>query len=288
MLYSGVLVIYFINSNVHILVWSNSFLHATHLYILVIRNFFSKSVRLCLQARSSMVFIFRLHLEVISREDNGNPLQYSCLENPMDWRAWWAAIHRVARSWTRLSDFTLFFSLSCIGDGNGNPLQCSCLENPRDGGAWWAAVYGVTQSQTQLKQLSSSSRGDIVWYWYLSLPVSFTSLGMIISTFSPVAGLGIISSFFMVEKYCIVYMYPTVCINSTVLLQLAWFPVLSIVLYGVKITELPILKNILAIFPTPPQSKHETQACLGSRDGIAVQIREVEGNKLGIDFFLFI
>ena len=51
-----------------------------------------------------------------------------------------AAVHGVAKSWTRLSDFTFtfhfHFSLSCIGEGNGNPLQCSCLENPRDGGAW--------------------------------------------------------------------------------------------------------------------------------------------------------
>ena len=47
------------------------------------------------------------------------------------------------KEWTRLSDFTFTFSLSCIGEGNGNPLQCSCLENPRDGGAWWATVYGV-------------------------------------------------------------------------------------------------------------------------------------------------
>ena len=70
-----------------------------------------------------------------------------------------AAVHGVARSRTRLSDFTFtfHFSLSCIGEGNGNPLQCSCLENSRDRGAWWAAVSGVAQSRTQLKRLSSSS-----------------------------------------------------------------------------------------------------------------------------------
>jgi len=33
-------------------------------------------------------------------EGNGNPPQYSCLENPMDGRAWWATVHRVAKSWT--------------------------------------------------------------------------------------------------------------------------------------------------------------------------------------------
>ena len=39
-------------------------------------------------------------------EGNGNLLQYSCLENPMDGGAWWATVHGVAKSRTRLSDFT--------------------------------------------------------------------------------------------------------------------------------------------------------------------------------------
>ena len=37
-------------------------------------------------------------------EGNGTPLQYSCLENPMDGGAWWAAVYGVAQNWTRLSD----------------------------------------------------------------------------------------------------------------------------------------------------------------------------------------
>ena len=90
-------------------------------------------------------------------EGDGTPLQYSCLENPMDGGAWWAAVHGVAGSWDTTERLPFHFSLSCIGEGNGNPLQCSCLENPMDGGAWWAAVYGVAQSWTRLKRLSSSS-----------------------------------------------------------------------------------------------------------------------------------
>ena len=35
---------------------------------------------------------------------NGNPLQYSCLENPMDTGTWCAVVHEAAKSWTRLSD----------------------------------------------------------------------------------------------------------------------------------------------------------------------------------------
>ena len=42
-------------------------------------------------------------------EGNGTPLQYSCLESPMDGGAWWAAVHGVAKSQTRLSDFTFTF-----------------------------------------------------------------------------------------------------------------------------------------------------------------------------------
>ena len=44
-----------------------------------------------------------------SRESNGTPLQYSCLENPMDRGAWWAAVHGVTKSQTRLNDFTFTF-----------------------------------------------------------------------------------------------------------------------------------------------------------------------------------
>ena len=43
-------------------------------------------------------------------EGNGNPLQYSCLENPMDGEAWEATVHGVAKSWKRLSDFTSLLS----------------------------------------------------------------------------------------------------------------------------------------------------------------------------------
>ena len=43
------------------------------------------------------------------REGNGTPLQYSCLENPMDRGAWWAAVHAFAKNQTRLSNFTFIF-----------------------------------------------------------------------------------------------------------------------------------------------------------------------------------
>ena len=47
-------------------------------------------------------------------EGNGAPLQYSCLENPMDGGAWGAAVHGVAKSQTRLSDFTFTFHFPAL------------------------------------------------------------------------------------------------------------------------------------------------------------------------------
>ena len=67
-------------------------------------------------------------------EEHGNPLQYSCLENPMDRGAWQSTVHGVVQSWTRLKRFSMHTYM--FREGNGNPLQCSCLENPMDGEAW--------------------------------------------------------------------------------------------------------------------------------------------------------
>ena len=51
---------------------------------------------------------------IIHWEDNGTPLQYSCLENPMDAGAWWSAVHGVAKSRIRLSDFTFSFHFPAL------------------------------------------------------------------------------------------------------------------------------------------------------------------------------
>ena len=52
--------------------------------------------------------------EIISEKAMAPPLQYSCLENPMDGGAWWAAVHGVAKSRTRLSDFTFTFHFHAL------------------------------------------------------------------------------------------------------------------------------------------------------------------------------
>ena len=64
---------------------------------------------------------------------NGNPLQYSCLENAMDRGAWWASVHRIAKSWTQLKGLNMhahsggrdhsFISLQGIAQGSCNEYQ---------------------------------------------------------------------------------------------------------------------------------------------------------------------
>ena len=53
-------------------------------------------------------------LMTVNGEGNGTPLLYCCLENPMDGGAWWAAVHGVAKSQTRLKDFTFTFHFHAL------------------------------------------------------------------------------------------------------------------------------------------------------------------------------
>ena len=79
----------------------------------------------------------------------------SSLENPMDGGAWWATVHGVAKSRTRLSDFTFTFYFHALEKEMATHSSVPAWRIP--GGAWWAAVNGVAQSRTRLKRLSSSS-----------------------------------------------------------------------------------------------------------------------------------
>ena len=127
---------------------------------------------------------------------NGNPLQYSCLENPTRRGAWQASVHRAAKSQTQLKPLSICpkngasqvslgvknlpgnsrdmresssipGSVRSHGEGHGNPLQYSCLENPMDRGVWWATVHRVIQSPTRLKWLRCTHAHQE------SLPVSY-------------------------------------------------------------------------------------------------------------------
>ena len=74
------------------------------------------SVNVCCWSHSVCVTLLRQLRQTnsLSFNFNGNPLQYSCLENPMDKGAWWAAVHGVPKSQTRLSDFTFSFHFPAL------------------------------------------------------------------------------------------------------------------------------------------------------------------------------
>ena len=85
---------------------------------------------------------------ILSYEGNGTPLQYSCPDNPMDGGAWWAAVHGVAKSQTRLSDFTFTFHFHALEKDMVTHSSVLAWRIPGRGEPWWAAVYGVAQSRT--------------------------------------------------------------------------------------------------------------------------------------------
>ena len=75
----------------------------------------------------------------------------------MDGGAWWAAVHGVAKSRTRLSDFTFTFHLRALEKEMATHSSVLAWRIPGDGGAWWAAVCGVAQSRTRLKDLAAAA-----------------------------------------------------------------------------------------------------------------------------------
>ena len=70
---------------------------------------------------------------IVSGEGNGTPLQYSCLENPMDGGAWKAAVHGVAEGRTRLSDFTFTFHFPALEKAMATPSSVLAWRIPGTG-----------------------------------------------------------------------------------------------------------------------------------------------------------
>ena len=82
------------------------------------------------------------------REGNGTPLQYSCLENLMDGGNWWATVHEVAKSRTRLSDFTFTFHFHALEKGRQPTPMFLPGESQGWGGLVGCRLWGGTESDT--------------------------------------------------------------------------------------------------------------------------------------------
>ena len=87
-------------------------------------------------------------ISVIDGEGNGTPLQYSCLENPMDGGAWWAAVHGVAKSRTRLSDFTFTFHFHALEKEMATHSSVLAWRLPGTGSLVGCRLWGRTESDT--------------------------------------------------------------------------------------------------------------------------------------------
>ena len=81
-------------------------------------------------------------------EGNGNPLQYSCLENPMDGGAWCAAVHGVLKSRTRLSDFTFTFYFHALEKELATRSRVLAWRVPGTGEPGGCCLWGRTESDT--------------------------------------------------------------------------------------------------------------------------------------------
>ena len=106
-------------------------------------------------------------------EGNGNPLQYSSLENPMDGGAWKAAVHRVAEGWTRLSDFTFTFHFHALEKkmathssvfawripGTGEPGGLPSVGSHRVGHDWSNLAVAVVV-------VRGISLISFLWFWF--------------------------------------------------------------------------------------------------------------------------
>ena len=96
--------------------------------------------------------IFIHILCIYTREGNGTPLQYSCLENPMDGGAWWATVHGVAKSRTRLSNFTFTLHFHALEKEMATHSSVLAWRIPGTGEPGGLLSMGSQKSQTQLTE----------------------------------------------------------------------------------------------------------------------------------------
>ena len=97
-------------------------------------------------------------------EGNGNPLQYSCLENPMGRGAWWAVVRGVVKSWTRLRDFTFTFHFHALEKEMAAHSSILAWRIPGTAKPCGLSSKGSHRVGHRLKRLSSSSSSLLMDY----------------------------------------------------------------------------------------------------------------------------
>ena len=138
-----------------------------------------------------MPFAFKHKLDwcrIIFGEGNGTPLQYSCLENLMDRGAWWATVHGVARSRTRLSNFTFTFHFYALEKemathssvlawripGTGEPGGLPSLGSHRVRHNW-SNLAAAAAGESYLWQILSTANFEDWWHGKVRFKIFFLS-----------------------------------------------------------------------------------------------------------------
>ena len=97
-------------------------------------------------------------------EGSGTPLQYSCLENPMDGGAWWAAVHGVTRSRTRLSNFTCRFHFHALEKEMATHSSVLAWRIPGTGEPGGLPSLGSHRVRHDWSDLAAAAAAVCVWY----------------------------------------------------------------------------------------------------------------------------
>ena len=137
--------------------------------ILIFNNFsIEGELKMRVGNKNAICFFFFFFFHCLSwiGEGNGTPLQYSCLENPMDGGAWWAAVHGVAKSRTWLSDFTFTFHFHALEKAMATHSSVLAWRIPgmgEPGGLPSMGLHRVGHDWSRLSSSSSSLNNSAWW-----------------------------------------------------------------------------------------------------------------------------
>ena len=106
-------------------------------------------------------------------EGNGTPLQHTCLANPMDGGAWWAAVHGVATSRTRLSIFTFTFHFHALEKEWQPTPELLPEESQGQGSLVGCRLWGCTESGHDWSDLAAAAAAatSVPWLYLLKKKV---------------------------------------------------------------------------------------------------------------------
>ena len=141
-------------------------------------------------------------------EGNGTPLQHSCLENPMDGRAWQAAVHGFAKSWTRLGNFTFTFHFHALEEEMATYSSVLAWRIPGVGILVGCHLWGRTESR-RLKRLSSRMINPFT-LWFPSLQSKEAEIRLRSCTLSSYYTFSLCDS----SSVCTVYKSSSFCARS--------------------------------------------------------------------------